>query len=181
MSPRNDALFEAHGVSPEHPRDQAVAIGNALLIALGGSRGISKDEMATFVSIATAYGAPPDVIEGWQRFDSAGGKISDHVALEPRLARHLMYEALRICGGGTVSGPGSRVMDIARSLGVDRAVLAPLEAVVNAEEALRGARSTMSENAGTAGPPSAALTALAESEAKLRRMRIAIMETGKPG
>jgi ATPase subunit of ABC transporter with duplicated ATPase domains len=185
MSQRNEALLEVHGVSPEHTHEQAVAVGNALLIALGSAGSLTPKEMETFLSIATSYGASPDAIEGWKRFDYAGGKIADHVQLEPRLARHLMWEAIRICRAGSPPGADAKLSKVARALAVDIAVLAPLQGFATAEDALEKGRAALIEGTagmkkGTPQGATAGLAAIAEKAAYLRKMRIATMETGKP-
>jgi hypothetical protein len=186
MSQRNEALFEVHGVSPEHTPQQGVAVGNAMLIALGAGGPLSVKEMEAFLSIATAYGATPDALEGWKRFDHANGKLEDHVQLDPRLARHMLYEAIRICSADAPEGPVAKLVEVARVLGVDRFVLASLEAVATAEVALRQARSELSVAGnglpkGTPPSVTAGLAVIAEKEGQLRKVRIAMMETGKPG
>jgi hypothetical protein len=185
MSQRNEALFEAHGVSPEHTHEQGVALGNALLIALGSGGPLSASEMEEFVSNATAYGATPEALAAWKRFDYTRGKISDHVELHPRLARHMLYEAIRICGAGAPPGPIAKLVDVARALGLDRGALAALEGVNAGEVALRRARADLS--AGVEGRASATLPGvvasferIAKQADKLRNMRISTMETGKP-
>jgi hypothetical protein len=185
MSQRNEALLEVHGVAPEHTHEQAVAMGKAMLVALGSGGPLSPEQMEAFVSIATAYGATPDAIEGWKRFDYASGKVSDHLQLDPRLARHMMWEAIRICRVGAPPGAAAKLGNVARALGIDRAVLAPLEAVATGEDALQKARATVSAagqglKKGTPPGVTAGLAAIAEKEALLRKMRIATMETGKP-
>lgn len=185
MSQRNEALFEIHGVSPEHTHEQAVAVGKAMLIALSADGPLSPQEMETFLSIATAYGATPEAIEGWKRFDPTKGKVSDHLQLEPRLGRHMMYDAIRICRAGAALGSVAKLSSVARALGIDRAVLAPLEAVATGEDALRKARELVTAASselkqGTPPGATAGLATIAEKEAHLRKMRIATMETGKP-
>ena len=69
MSQTNEALFEIHGMSPEHTQEQTVAVGNAMLVALGSGGPLSAAEMDKFLSLATEYGATPDAIDGWKRFD----------------------------------------------------------------------------------------------------------------
>ena len=188
MSQRNEALFEVHGVSPEHTPEQGVAVGNAMLIALGSGGPLSAKEMEAFLSIATEYGATPDAIDGWKRFDYAGGKVSEHIQLDPRLARHLLYEAMRICQADVASGPAEKNASVASALGVEQGELATLEAVMAAEGALSEARLAMSEACnnlpeGKPTPPTvtAGLAAIAQKEGQLRTMRIAVMDSGKPG
>lgn len=188
MNQNNEALVRVHGVSPGHTPEQGVAVGNAVLIAVGAGGPLSAEEMAEFLSIATEYGAPPDAIDGWKRFDYAGGKVSEHLQLDPRLARHLLYEALRICHADAASAPAEKKAGVARALGVDPGELATLEAVMTAEGALSQARLAMSEAAGKLPegkptPPTmtAGLAAIAQKEGQLRAMRIAVMDSGKPG
>jgi len=184
MSQRNEALFDVHGVSPEHTPEQGVAVGNALLIALGSGGPLSAKEMEAFLSIATEYGATPDAIDGWKRFDYASGKVSDHIQLDPRLARHMMYEAIRICSADAPPGPIAKLGNVARALGVDLAAHASLEAFVTTEAALRDARSELPATAdnlkkGRPASATAALAAIAEQEGKLRKLRLSTMDTGK--
>jgi hypothetical protein len=186
MSQRNDALFEVHGVSPEHTPEQGIAVGNALLIALGAGGPLSAREMDEFFSIATAYGATPHALEGWKRFDYAKGKVSDHIQLDPRLARHMLYEAIRILSAGAPPGPVAKIAAVARVLGVDAGERASLEAVAGAEVTLRQARAEVAMAGkglpkGTPPGVTAGLAAIADKEAQLRKMRIAAMESGKPG
>src|SRR4051812_43367789 len=96
MTEENQALVEIHGVSPEYSAEQGVAVGNAMLIVLGSAGLIMSTEMERFVAIATEYGATPEAIGGWRRFDYANAKLADQMSVEPRLARHMMYEAVRI-------------------------------------------------------------------------------------
>jgi hypothetical protein len=185
MSERNEALFEVHGVSPEHTPEQGVALGKAMLIALGSAGPLSAKEMEAFLAIATEYGATPEAIEGWKRFDYANGKVDDHLKLDARLARHMMYDAIRICAADAPPGPIAKVAQVGRALGIDRGALASLEAVTTAEDALRRARSALSAaGKGMAkGMPPAALAGLgglAAQESKLRTMRLSIMDSGKP-
>jgi hypothetical protein len=188
MSQRNEALFEVHGVSPEHTPQQGVAVGKALLIALGAGGPLSAKEMDAFVSIATAYGATPDAIEGWKRFEYANAKLSDHIQLDPRLARHMLYEAIRICSPDAPPGSVAKLAKVARALGLQIDVLATLEALATSEAALRQARADASK-AGEGLPEgkenpagvAAGLALIAEKEAYLRSMRIATMDSGKPG
>jgi hypothetical protein len=186
MSQRNEALFDVHGVSPEHTPQQGVAVGNAMLIALGAGGPLSAKEMDEFVSIATAYGATPDAIESWKRFEYLNGKLSEHIQLEPRLARHMLYEAIRICSADAPPGAIAKLAQVARVLGVDAHVLASLEAVATAEVALRQARADVSAAAngrpkGTPPGVTAGLATIAEKEGQLRKMRIVTMDSGKPG
>ena len=97
MSEKNQALFEAHGVSPGSTPAERVAIGKAMLIAVGAGGSLSPGEMERFLSLATAYGADPEAIDEWKRFDYARARLSDHFKGDARLARHLVYDAIRIC------------------------------------------------------------------------------------
>jgi hypothetical protein len=179
----NDALLHVHGVSPEHTEEEAIAVGKALLVAVAGGAPLSAAEMATFVSIAAAYGATAEVVDAWKKLDATSGAASDHVALTPRLARHLAYEAIRVCRAGGAYGPGERekAAHAARRLGVTPGVLSSLEGMVEAETALRAARATV-EAAIKRRPgdaPASLVAGLSEitgQEAVLRRSRVALLE-----
>jgi tellurite resistance protein len=183
----NEALMEAHGASPQHTREERVAIGNAMLIVVGASGALSPNEMGCFVSIVTAYGAPPDAIDAWQRFDYANARLSDHLKVDPRLARHLLYDAIRICrADGVYAARGrAKVAEAARLLGVQPGLVASLEAIVETEEALRNARAVLQKCTGPKGAAPGAVASLRElaaQEASLRRTRIATMDEdhGRP-
>jgi hypothetical protein len=183
MTEENQALVEVHGVSPEHTAEQGVAVGNALLIVLGSAGLIMSTEMERFVDIATEYGAPPEAIGGWRRFDYAHAKLADQMSVEPRLARHLMYEAVRIVRAGAPPGPLRKITAVARALGVQSAVVSMLEAAVTAEEALRRARAQLERSLKRRpGVVPKAVTAgfatIAEQEGDIRRMRLRAMEDG---
>lgn len=184
MSQRNETLFESHGVSPEHTHEQAIALGNAMLIALGAGGPLSAEEMDAFVSIAKGYGATPEAIDGWRRFDPASGKIADHIQLTPRLARHMLYEAVRICGAGAPSAPVAKLAGVAGALGAEPGVRETLEAVVMAEASMQEARATLAATEAEPKTPSgstkAAFAAIDETAAGMKRLRLAMMETGKP-
>lgn len=185
MSQRNEALFENHGVSPEHTPEQAVALGNAMLIALGSGGRVSSREMEELVSIAKGYGATPEAIAAWKRFDYAKGKISDQIQLTPRLARHMLYEAIRICSAGAPPGPVAKLAGVAGALGTEPGVLEALQAVVMAEDSLRDARSKLTEAGGEvknapAGSTRVAFATIGDKERDMRRMRLSTMATGKP-
>jgi hypothetical protein len=179
----NAALVETHGLPPEHTAEQAIAVGNALLIALGSAGGISAREMLRFVVIATEYGATPEAIEGWRRFDYANAKLADQMNVDPRLARHLMYEAIRIVREVAPPGPSRKITAVARALGVQPPVVSLLEAAVTAEGALARARETLERSVkrrrGTVPPALAAgLASIAEQEADIREMRLKAMDHG---
>ena len=182
MSQRNEALFDIHGVSPEHTHEQAARVGNALLIALGSGGLLSAAEMEAFVSIAQGYGATPDAIDAWKRFDYASGKIADQITRDARLARHMLYEAVRICSAPP--GTAAKLVGVAAALGTEPGVLETLQAVVAAEESLREARATLAatdrEAKTPAGATKAAYAAIAVKEAEMRKLRLSTMETGKP-
>lgn len=186
MRERNEALFESHGAAPEHTHEQAIRVGNAMLIALGAGGPLSAAEMDAFLSIAGAYGATPDAIDAWKRFAYASGKIADHVELNPRLARHMLYEAIRVCRAGVPpgSGPVAKLGSIAAALGTEPGVVDTLQAIVLGEESLREARATVAatekEEKTPSGSTKAAFAAIDEKAAGMRKMRLSTMETGKP-
>lgn len=186
MTEKNEALLEVHGISPEHTGEQADAVGRAMLIALGAAGRISAKEMEAFVAIATEYGATPEMIEAWRRFDYADAQIAEQpIDMTPRLARHLMYEAIRIERAAAPSGPCPKLTAVARALGVHELVVRTLDAVASASLALRGMRAGVEGAAeGRPGgmPPGAAggLASIAEQAAKLRELRIKTMDEESP-
>lgn len=180
---QNEALLEIHGVSPEYTREQGVAVGNSLLIVMGSVGMILNGEMERFVAIATTYGASPEEIAGWRRFDYANAKLADQTEVGPRLARHLMYEAIRIVRAMAPPGPSRKITAIGRALGVQPAVVSMLEAAVTAEEALGRARARLSRSAKrrpgvVSAPVAAGLASVAEQEEDIRRMRLKSMDEG---
>jgi hypothetical protein len=181
---KNAALLAIHGVSPEYTAEQAVAMGNAMLIVLGTSGLILATEMACFVSIATEYGATPEALAGWRRFDYANAKLADQMDVGPRLARHMMYDAIRIVRAAAPPGPSRKVTAVARALGVQQAVVSMLDAAVTADEALRRARAQLERSLkrrppGVVPPAIAAgFASIAEQEEDIRRMRLKAMENG---
>jgi hypothetical protein len=180
---RNEALAAVHGVSPEHTEEQATAVGNAMLIALGSAGLILSMEMNRFVEIATDYDAQPEAIAGWRRFDYANAKLAEHMNVEPRLARHMMYEAIRIVRPSAPPGPSRKLTAVARTLAVQPAVVSMLEAALTAEEALDRARALL-ERAKKRRPGvvsqkvKTGLATIAEQEEDIRQMRLKTMENG---
>jgi hypothetical protein len=183
MSDEKAALREAHGVSPEASPEERLAIGKALLIALGASGPLSAKQMERFVAIATSYGASPDAIDAVKRFDYARARIDDATKPGAKLARHLMYEAIRISRAEGTYGERERakVAEAGRALRVPAGIVAALEGIVDGEEALRKARAAIQAAASArgAGAPSsiaAGLAQLAEQESALQRTRIEMMD-----
>lgn len=180
---RNETLVAIHGVSPEHTEEQATAVGNAMLIALGSAGLILSMEMNRFVEIATDYDATDEAIAGWRRFDYANATLEDQITVEPRLARHMMYEAIRIVRPSAPPGPSRKLTAVARTLAVQPATVSMLEAAVTAEEALARARATlertMKRRPGMVSPKIATgLATIAEQEGDIREMRLKTMENG---
>ncbi|MFT3772852.1 MAG: hypothetical protein QM820_46290 [Minicystis sp.] len=180
---RNEALVEVHGVSPEHTEEQATAVGNAMLIVLGSAGLIMSMEMNRFVEIAADYDATPEEIAGWRRFDYANANLADQMSVEPRLARHMMYEAVRIIRPSAPPGPSRKITAVARTLGVQQATVSMLEAAVTAEEMLARARATLERSAkrrpGVVSPKiEAGFATITEQEADIRQMRLKAMEDG---
>jgi hypothetical protein len=185
MTEENKALLEVHGVSPEHTDEQAGAVGRAMLIALGAAGRISAKEMEGFVAIAIEYGATHDLIVGWRKFNYADAEIAEQIDLTGRLARHMMYDAIRIVRAGAPPGPCPKLAAVARALGVHVAVATTLDGVATADQALRGMRSTV--EAATKGRPGgvpagaeAGLASIIEEAAKLRELRIKTMDEEPP-
>lgn len=179
----NAALVEIHGVLPEYTAEQAIAVGNAMLIVLGCAGLVLATEMATFVTIATEYGATPEALAGWRRFDYANAKLGDQMDVGPRLARHMMYDAIRIVRAAAPPGPSRKVTAVARALGVQQAVVSMLDAAVTAEEALGRARAQLERSKkrrrGEVSPAlMAGFASIAEQEQDIRRMRLRAMENG---
>jgi hypothetical protein len=181
MSEKNQALMEAHGTSPETTLEEGVAIGKAMLIAVGAGGALSPKEMERFLSVATAYGAAPDATDTWKRFDYANARISDHFKGSARLARHMMYDVIRICrADGDRARQRAKAKEAGRLLGVHPTLTASLGGIVEAEEALRNARAAIEAavKARTSGAPAVAagLSDIAEQEASLRKKRISLMD-----
>jgi hypothetical protein len=180
---RNEALVQIHGVAPEHTEEQATAVGNAMLIVLGTAGLILSMEMDRFVELAAEYDATPEEIAGWRRFDYANAKLADQMSVGARLARHMMYEAIRIVRPSAPPGPSRKLTAVARTLGVQQAVVSMLEASVTAEEMLARARTTleraMKRRPGMVSAKVAAgLATIAEQEGDIRQMRLKAMENG---
>lgn len=185
MMEKNEALFETHGVSPDYTEAQAEGVVRAMLIALGASGWISAKEMERFVEIATEYGATLGMIERWRKFDYANAQLADQIEMTPRLARHMMYDAIRIVRAATPSGPCPKLTAVARALGVHDVVAKMLDSVASADQALRGMRAGVEEaSRGRPGgmPPGAVggLASITEQTAKLRELRIKTMEEESP-
>jgi uncharacterized tellurite resistance protein B-like protein len=183
MAEKNEALLRVHGVSPEHTPEDRLAVGKALLIVLGAGTALSPREMGSFVSIATTYGATPEEIEAWRRFDHARARLADHLQVEPRLARHLLYDVIRICrtDGVYAARERAKVSEAARLLGVSPTIVASLEAVTEIEGALVKARAALQVIAdqrpkGAVPGAVAGLKEITEQEASIRRTRISTME-----
>jgi hypothetical protein len=182
MSKTNQALIEAHGVSPEATPEERLAIGKAMLTAVGAGSALSPKEMERFLSVATAYGADPDAIDEWKRFDYANARIADHFKGNAQLARHLMYDVIRICrADGDAARQRARAREAGRILGVHPGLVASLGGIIEAEEALRNACAAIqvTVTARTNGTPPAAaagLDKIAEQEASLRKKRLSIMD-----
>jgi hypothetical protein len=185
MSEKNQALLEVHGVSPESTPEERVAIGKAMLIAVGAGGSLSPSEMECFLSVATAYGAAPEAIVEWKRFDHTHARLADHFEGDARLARHLMYDVIRICrAGGDAKRARAKAAEAGRLLGVHPSLVSSLEGIIEAEGALRHARAAVEVTVkgrtdGVPAPIAAGLGEIAEQEASLRRTRISMMDEDK--
>jgi hypothetical protein len=185
MSDENQALIEVHGESPESTPEECIAVGKAMLIVLGSGGPLSAKEMERFLSIAAAYDAAPEAVDELKRFDYANASLSDHFKGDARLGRHLMYDAIRILrADGDRAHQRVRAKEAARLLGVDPSIVASLESIVEAEEALRHARAVVEDavNGRANGAPIAVAAGLKEitgKEAALRRTRLSLMDEGK--
>jgi hypothetical protein len=184
MTEKNQALMEAHGVSPASTPEERVAIGKAMLIVVGAGGPLSPREMERFLSVATAYGAAPEAIAEWKRFDHAHARLSDHFSGDARLARHLTYDAIRICRAeGDRTRARARAAEAGRLLGVHPSLVTSLEGILDAEEALRQAHAAVQATVKgqTSDVPGvvAGLEEIATKQATLRRTRLSMMDEDK--
>jgi uncharacterized tellurite resistance protein B-like protein len=141
---------EVHGdVAPDESSIDALArfdwlkLGRAILVVAAADAPLSEEERTHFLGMAAAYGGLTEAeLRALADFDPRTSPLEALLTPEYRdWSRAFLYEAIKTASvGGYTDAERRAVRRAAKLLGVDAAVVAVIEAVVEAEAAVRKAR-----------------------------------------
>jgi tellurite resistance protein len=120
-----------------------LAYGRALLIVVGADGTVSEAEWRCFIETAEALGMPltDDVLRQLRDFDFRNADIADFLRFAGFSAQSLLYDAILIASvDGYAKEERAMAARFAQKLGVDTAVLAVIEAIVETEAVMRNTK-----------------------------------------
>ncbi len=137
---------EIRGATPPSHEDMEV-YGNVLLAIAGADGEISAREWEFLEGLARSLGATDQLIQKWRAFDYKKANLESllkHAHVKTR-RRALLYDAIRVSRADGVYAKEERAAAAraAKTLGVDPAVVAAIEGLVEMETSLRNMRSSL--------------------------------------
>jgi hypothetical protein len=136
---------ETYGAVLKFTPDVVMLYGQILMMIVGGDGVVSKTEWDYLSGRAKAMGIPQDVIDAWHDFDYKNGDLAGSVrAFYGKLgatAYAFLYDAVKVArADGYVEGERKALRRAAKAADIPESVVAQIENLVEAEEALRTLR-----------------------------------------
>lgn len=141
------AFRDTYGVSGM-PGPLFVAVARGLKVVLAADGRIHPAELNAYLATCRKYGASDEMLRELQAFDPTGVTIDECFAgidADTIPARALLYDVIRIAKADAdyARGESAAVRRAAELLGIDDEWLEKIDALVDAEDALRQLRLTL--------------------------------------
>ena len=142
-------LEETYGGARKLGGEALADYGKAVLVVVSADGAVSDAEMRAWLGIARACGATDEQVRAWIELDWDNARLEDcipGISSDPEnpgeIALAFLYDAIRVSRADGVYAEKERdaVARAARTLGIPLAQVAALEALVDAEAALRSLR-----------------------------------------
>jgi tellurite resistance protein len=135
------ALTQRYGAVPgQAAKNPSNRYAKALLVVVGGDGTVSDKEWAALEDTARFLGHSAESIADLRQFDWKKADLREMLKEipDPQIGRRLLYDAVLIASvDGYAEGERAAARKMAERLGVDAPTLSAIEAMVEAESALR--------------------------------------------